>query len=378
MKKTTIIGLTICLIMLACNSNPSMNKSVNQTETKLELQNTFYKKMKGTIGDIAITMDLLKTDSTLTGSYYYNNVGIPLAINGTITTEGKIEMSEINKIELSPIKDDYEDSGNFSGAFEGNNIIKGTWVNTKTKKSLPFQLTEITDSVTSITFETLHNENCANANNDIKNATEEADTICTTLDISLIKILTPYPASTNLINQSIVKNICDFSQGNKKGNSIKDLLNSINNVAEDEGYELIIGSDLVTNDNNILCIEIWDYYMGHHTAHPTSQSILCNYDVRTGKTITLNDILLPNFKNKLNQIGEQIFIRTNGKEGWDFKEGMFKLNDNFAITTGGIKFSFNQYEIGGYVSGAPDVFIPYKDINDLINPNGQIGQWRKN
>ena len=60
---------------------------------------------------------------------------------------------------------------------------------------------------------------------------------------------------------------------------------------------------------------------------------------------------------------------------WDFEPGNFKLNENFAISTGGLLFTFNPYEIGPYVMGAPQVFIPYKEMKDLINKNGLLAQF---
>jgi hypothetical protein len=44
---------------------------------------------------------------------------------------------------------------------------------------------------------------------------------------------------------------------------------------------------------------------------------------------------------------------------------------------GGLLFHFNPYEIGPYSSGAPEVFLSFKEINSLINPNGPLGAMRK-
>ena len=107
-------------------------------------------------------------------------------------------------------------------------------------------------------------------------------------------------------------------------------------------------------------------------AHPMSGISYTNYYVKTGQEIKLNEILIPNFSDKLDAIGEKIFVKTYDEieSVWFFKRGEFKLNENFSILAGGLLFTFNTYEIGPYAAGAPEVFIPYRDIQEIINPDG--------
>jgi hypothetical protein len=63
----------------------------------------------------------------------------------------------------------------------------------------------------------------------------------------------------------------------------------------------------------------------------------------------------------------------NGKEGWDFEPGKFKINNNFIIQKRGLLFQFNAYEIGTYLT-RPSVFIPYAQIKDLIKEDGILGK----
>jgi hypothetical protein len=112
-------------------------------------------------------------------------------------------------------------------------------------------------------------------------------------------------------------------------------------------------------------------------AHPQNEGIFYNFDIRTGKQILLDDLLIQNYETTLNKIGEQKFVETNGSDMWHFEKGKFEVNRDFAITPGGLLFSYDQYEIGPYVMGAPQVFISYKDIDNLIKPNGLLEAWRK-
>lgn len=377
MKKLINISLTLCIIVTACCTNPEdqstkqANQSASKTsEVKIDLPKTFYKKMKGTISDnLSVTMELTKTDSTFTGSYYYNNVGLPLSLIGQISFSGEIELSEMNE--------KYVETGKFHGKFTSAELFEGTWTNPKTNKSLPFKLTESKDGIANISFENFHKENCAMKDknkNKPANGINWIDTLCSHIDINLIKVSTTDHITSNLINKSIVNIICN--SGEKKYSTINGYLNSILELGDEEYLSLDCNSSVVTNDNNILCLSIGESnYTGG--AHPFSLVSYCNFDLLTGKEIKLEEILKVNYSDKLNHIGEKIFTDSYGKEGWDFEKGKFKLNKNFAITTGGLLFSFGQYEIGPYAAGAPEVFIPFKDIEGLIKVNGLLTRMRQ-
>lgn len=367
MKKLTNIALTLCTVLTACNSNTqeqTNSQTTQTTETKIDLPKTYYKKMKGTISDnLAVTMELTKTDSELTGTYFYNKIGLPLSVNGQVASSGEITLTETNE--------KYEETGKFVGKYSSPETFEGTWTNPKTNKSLPFKLTETKEGFANISFEHFRKENCATRDENKKKQASEGglgimDTMCPSIDVDLMKVSASNQTASDLINQSILKTTCNFGkENNSQYNSINELLNTVNSVEEMEEYF----STVKTNDYDILCISIgWSSYGGG--AHPFNLSSYYNYDLKTGKEIGLEDILKPNYSDKLNHIAEKIFSDSYGTEGWSFEPGKFKLNENFAITTGGLQFEFNQYEMGAYAMGAPEVFIPYNKIKDLINQNG--------
>jgi Protein of unknown function (DUF3298) len=373
MKQKLITILSVVFILTACDSNSTQSSASGQTtQAAIQLPNSFYKKFVGSIDDISIVMDLTKRDSVLTGQCYHTTVGIPLTLNGHISSDGKFYLSEMN--------DKYEETGKFDGFFLSGKSISGTWTDPKTKKTLSFNLTEKTDNVVAISFYNRHSENCKNAEKNKKQHSADAiawDTLCTTLDLELIQVTAPSNKATQKINEAIKKIACGLGSDNTKYSSVDDLMNSVNSVEDDVGYELSISSSLVTNDQDILSVSIGESYYGFGDAHPSSRSTYHNFDIRTGKEITLDELLTQEYETTLNQIAEKKFIETNGSDGWDFEKGKFKLNRNFAITPSGLLFSYNQYEIGCYAMGAPEVFIAYNDIDNLIKPNGLLETWRK-
>jgi hypothetical protein len=373
MKQKLIAIFSLVFTLSSCRSNSTQNPTSGQTsQAAIQIPDFFYKKFTGSIGDNFIVMDLTKIDSVLTGQYYYTKMGVTLSLNGSISLDGKFSLLEMN--------DKYEEVGKFEGWFLSDKSISGTWSNSKTKKALSFNLSEKKDNIVSVLFESRQSENCKNAEKIKKQHSAEVspwDTLCTTIDLGLITITAPSKEATKRINETIKSLIIGVESADIKNVSIDEFMNSVDSVEGDAGYELSIGSSVVTNDNNILCISIDKSYFGFGMAHPQNEGIFYNFDIRTGKQILLDDLLIQNYETTLNKIGEQKFVETNGSDMWHFEKGKFEVNRDFAITPGGLLFSYDQYEIGPYVMGAPQVFISYKDIDNLIKPNGLLEAWRK-
>ena len=378
MKLIYNIALVFCVFLIACGNTSSENGSfavATPVENDAPLPKSFYKKLKGNIGgNLLITMDLARQDSIVSGSYYYDKYGEPITITGRVSSDDEFTFFEVDK--------NYEQIGQFTGRFISREVFEGTWSSLKKKKSLPFNLKETKQGFAEISFEKFYKENCAAKEKNKQNNNKDeygfyGDTLCSYIDINLVKVSANNPSVSKSINWSIVNSIC--GDANKKYNSINNYLNSI----DEEGSEFFVSIEhdcsVVTNDNDILCISSWVSQYNGGAAHPVSDGVYLNFDIQTGQTIKLNQILKPNFSFRLNRIAEKKFMAEYGSGDfvWDFVPGQFKLNENFAITKTGLLFLFNQYEIGPYAAGAPEVFIPFREIEDLINPNGLLPNFRR-
>ena len=89
----------------------------------------------------------------------------------------------------------------------------------------------------------------------------------------------------------------------------------------------------------------------------------------------LQDVVLPAGKRKLNMLLEKYFRKSRGLKPGDAlseKGGLFEnkieAGDNFYLTGKGITFSYTPYEIAPYAAGEIQVFIPYTDMKDLLQP----------
>jgi hypothetical protein len=129
----------------------------------------------------------------------------------------------------------------------------------------------------------------------------------------------------------------------------------------------------------VFCLSFSDYsYTGG--AHPNSNLTYLNFEVSTGKTLALSDLMKPGFEKQLTAIAEKDFRKRKGlapqaslaEAGYDFDDDQFKLNDNFAVTKDGLVFYYNPYEIAAYAGGPTELVIKWSEIKGLIKKDGPV------
>ncbi|QKJ29697.1 DUF3298 domain-containing protein [Mucilaginibacter mali] len=117
--------------------------------------------------------------------------------------------------------------------------------------------------------------------------------------------------------------------------------------------------------------------------HPNTNTGFINWNPKTDRRITLNDILINDHTTGLNKVAESIF-RKDAKLGprapltnYNFDNGEFALNNNFEITEKGLRFYYNSYEIQAYAYGPTELLVPYSSIKHLLRPNTVVTQFIK-
>ena len=355
----------------------------------INLPKYFYKRFEGTIGrKYAVVMNLTRRDSMVDGNYYYEKNGILIffTFNSRIDDEGNIFLSEeTRKYDTAYAP---ELSGEFKGRFVNEHEIKGYREKPGSKTVISFSLEEKYPS--------------GSAALDLKrfskhylNGKERAD----------IEFL--YPVISNLPDKEAENNINDslektfprdynFGDRNVTWKNYNEMMNDfvkrykdfISDTSLPKDYKPVwdnmFMTDVIFNSDNILSLEDVEFRF-EGGAHPLTFFIYDNYNLKTGKEILLDDLLIPNYKSELDKIGEQEFRRAYNvkpdqsfeKAGYFINKNEFHLNNNYCITKAGLIFRFGQYEVGPYVLGAPSVFIPYSEIKSLINPDGLLAQFLK-
>jgi hypothetical protein len=151
-------------------------------------------------------------------------------------------------------------------------------------------------------------------------------------------------------------------------------LYSFNNEHILDGFSLL-------NDENIYSYGINRYvFMGG--AHGLNTINYYNFNLKTGKLITENDLFLKNTVSKLTELIKlRIIEQSNEDKGikpiknlekTDFWIDAIKPNGNFYITDESLNYVFNPYEIGPYYLGITEVQIPYERMKNILKPNATI------
>lgn len=137
--------------------------------------------------------------------------------------------------------------------------------------------------------------------------------------------------------------------------------------------------DVIYADPRVLSVELalFSYTAG---AHPSSFTALASYDLATGEPIELADLLAPGAEARLAELGERAFrsARQVGADvtleaaGFWFEDDRFELNDNFAVTGGGLTFLYNPYEVAPHVMGPTRITLPWSAVAGLLRPEALV------
>lgn len=178
----------------------------------------------------------------------------------------------------------------------------------------------------------------------------------------------------------VQERLMDLLESPEPGSSTEDLVQQLFKAfqllqSDEEAYlmkwEVSIDCEILYQVDNMLSISVNHFtYMGG--AHPDTYVNFRNYSLPDLNRITIEDIVQDTAS--LLSIAEQIFRSTYqipdgssfSEQGYWFEEDAFYLPENFALTSTGIIFRFNPYEIGPYAIGSHEIKIPYELIKDLL------------
>ena len=119
-----------------------------------------------------------------------------------------------------------------------------------------------------------------------------------------------------------------------------------------------------------------DMYNFEGGAHGLTQLLTLNFDKTTGKTITLDDVMVPGYKVKLNELLQKALLdKADCKDinelhdkGYLFSMEMYP-SSNFVLGKDGITFIYNPYEIAPYALGRIELTISNSTLDPLFKKN---------
>jgi hypothetical protein len=136
-------------------------------------------------------------------------------------------------------------------------------------------------------------------------------------------------------------------------------------------WELLKFTHIIYNDDSKLTYYILNYtFTGG--AHGLETQIYTSIDIKSGKTLSLGDLLKPGYENKLtglltDKLHQMLKLPALDKltESGYFTDEV-KPNDNFYLTRQGIGFYYNHYEIAPYSFGATNIFLTRDELKGLL------------
>lgn len=204
---------------------------------------------------------------------------------------------------------------------------------------------------------------------------KQRDTTFATINYPLFK-------DANL-NEYLKRQVFDFFDPQEKATSYQDIANSFvngynnflkENTDAEQAWYLNIHIKLVRQHQNYIAIAYTheDYTGG---AHGNTYTAFLNYNLTKHAPITIDSLFDKNEKRKLLVIAEKIFRKNEGltptqslTENYFFENGKFDLARNFYISSKGLVFLYNNYEIKPYVNGTTELIVPFTEIKKITNP----------
>lgn len=141
-------------------------------------------------------------------------------------------------------------------------------------------------------------------------------------------------------------------------------------------YSLVSKTTVQRNDMLISIVVDSYIYMGG--AHGGTSLTFINWDNRSRKQISIDDVLKPGTQDSLKLVAERIFRKNEGISATDslkqyfFENNTFALNENYLFTPEGIRYVYNEYEIKPYAAGRTELLIPYKEIRHLLKEESPV------
>lgn len=322
----------------------------------------------GTIGTYSVEMNLQFDSSVTNVSGFYRYIGKAswLGLKGTVNTGKTCRIEEFPMQQNEPSG---TSTGTFEGSFNASGAFTGQWKNTDGKKSFPFSLVK-NCGTNGLCFQL--GTHSATVHNGDQSASSEINYMSVSGGNAALKTM----LDTFIFNRLFY----DEMYGDSLGKSFVPLFPQYDTIADryvrmnasnEWSMDWNAGSELVWNGSGVLCI---DNYNWEHSggAHGVGFSGYNCFNLETGKLITEDDIFLDGYEEPLRLKA----IEHLDAEGLFIERDSLQLNGNFFITPEGIGYFYNSYEISCYACGTPGTFIPWKELDKWIDPNGPMG-WVK-
>lgn len=322
---------------------------------------TRYMYFTGTIDKYPVSFHLYQVKNEISGCYYYNSTEEPIFI------AGKIDDSHFLK--LTNYSEKAKEKENIEGVFK-DSAFSGTW--SSNGKVLPFRITQKKDN-SGLSFDYIWTSGSKKLVKKHDYGPEDLEYDAASVWPSATSSHPAVPLIKQVIRKTFDEEKCQDEIGQIFIRQKKQLLNA--EKAGDEIETYTSGTTMrIEYRNDQLLVLHSEGYVDNGGAHPNSFTYYTCIDLIHQRKMHITDVLdtLAGQKS-LHQLLEKKF-RAAYNLGNDEKlsdylfQNSIPPNDNFLLTTKGIAFQYNAYEIGAYAIGPIYLYIPFKEINAYLKP----------
>lgn len=181
-----------------------------------------------------------------------------------------------------------------------------------------------------------------------KDMTALRDTLCRLANLKL---------ADDKLEISLPDELKPLDKSEKKGNDGK----------PGSKYSNILSVDMLTP--RVAVFHNYNYSYAEGAAHGAYANTYVNYDIESGKVVTMNTIftsgfeklLVPAIRRRLEENGVELLVEPEE----------VRLPSQFKITADGIDFIYGLYEIAPYSEGEPKVTFDNGELTSILTPTGK-------
>ncbi len=310
---------------------------------RTDLAPTFKTSYAGTLGKLRIRARLEKKDATFGGVYRYAKSKEDLTLDGAIDKKAELTLTERTKAG--------KETGRFEGFALNQYLLVGRWTSPDKTKSLPFLL---------------------EAGNSYPEIVDLGDGI-RVVPQEVYKELAPYCTS------SAVYPIVEGGQGKATLNAALKKASG-GETSKDMCEGALAERPYATEDDYAITKAKLPFFgITFHESSYTGGAhgmwgVTCKVaDTETGALFSLAAKMTPENRKKLAALvvaalKKEHAVETLSDAGFFVDDIEIKEDSNVCVGAKGITVSFNPYEVGPWVMGAPEVSIANDDARPLFPP----------
>ncbi|HEV7334184.1 MAG TPA: RsiV family protein [Flavisolibacter sp.] len=330
--------------------------------------NSWYKQIDATIGKYPVMLHLHKAGHTYDGYYYYKTTQVPVHFTGDDTTvQGAIHLTAFP----SPHAMEF-----FTFTLKGSDLT-GSWKKETNPQSLPLSGKETTGLTMAYVF-TEGERKLLPKMTESPQATFLAAAVwptgATELDAYLKKVILKMydeQAAEVPIGQVILQKKEMFFR--QYAADMKDV-----KPADFKETSFMYNTDqtdrvlLAYYDGKLATVARFSYlYSGG--AHGNYNTTFHSFDLTNKKQLKLADVMTPAGQKQLisllaKTLRSQFKLKPTDSLSEVLFENKITPNNNFYVTSKGIGFVYNPYEIAAYAVGEINLFIPFRSLQNGLQP----------